>query len=408
MKPARSASSYYYQFAPKPGGPDLLAQVLAAAASLHVKLSSLNLKTIGISEYNQRYLGFLLRRMPGALEDYTHLLMCALQKHPRCLSEFMLVDYGGGSGLLSLLAREAGIGSVLYLDVYDVSCNDARTIAARLGLLADEYVCGDVDDLIQHFGRTPRRPDAVVSFNVIEHVYDVTTFLRKLCACAGETCSIVMGSSANTLNPRTRLLTMRHQRLVELQDRERVWGHKNRDSLQSYLAIRRDLIKSAAPRLSPAIVEILAKRTRGLAAPDILAAVKTYQATSELPPEPEHPTNTCDPLTGNWDEHLLDPFMLLDQLESHGFRGQVLTGYYPRRGNLPKQCVTRILNAVISRSSWLGLRLAPHYVVCANNYEEGARALSRETKEFRAQPHLQMPERATSGMGERARMPNVR
>lgn len=45
------------------------------------------------------------------------------------VSANVFVDYGAGTGIMSLLAREMGFGAVLYVDIYDVSCRDAELIA---------------------------------------------------------------------------------------------------------------------------------------------------------------------------------------------------------------------------------------------------------------------------------------
>ena len=47
-----------------------------------------------------------------------------------------------------------------------------------------------------------------------------------------------------------------------------------------------------------------------------------------LPAAPVHPTNTCDPRTGNWAEHLMDLGTLRKKLAARGFESRILTGYY--------------------------------------------------------------------------------
>ncbi|MBA7485996.1 hypothetical protein ES707_21548 [subsurface metagenome] len=61
------------------------------------------------------------------------------------------LDYGSGSGMLYLLAKQLGIGTVVYNDIYDVSCHDAKIIAKSIGNEADYYVQGNIDDVIIFF-----------------------------------------------------------------------------------------------------------------------------------------------------------------------------------------------------------------------------------------------------------------
>jgi len=80
-----------------------------------------------------------------------------------------LVDYGGGSGLLSFLALEAGIGTVIYNDIYDVSCEDARKLGQALHLPLSRIVCGDVDELVSYLRKEKINVNAIVSYYSVNY-----------------------------------------------------------------------------------------------------------------------------------------------------------------------------------------------------------------------------------------------
>ena len=86
---------------------------------------------------------------------------------------------------------------------------------------------------------------------------------------------------------------------VETKSRETEWGHKERDCLLAYSEVRREMIKEYAPSLDKIEVERIAINTRGLMWNDIIKGVHRYVASKESPKLIEHPTNTCDPYTGN-------------------------------------------------------------------------------------------------------------
>src|SRR2546428_10391543 len=114
--------------------PDIAEQLTSARRRLQDKLANLDPASAGLSEYNQRYLGQKLTDSEADLQLDVDLLRLCLAEWSGPLDEFVLVDYGAGGGILSFLAKELGVGTVVYEDIYDVSCEDARRISQILGL----------------------------------------------------------------------------------------------------------------------------------------------------------------------------------------------------------------------------------------------------------------------------------
>ena len=158
---------------------------------------------------------------------------------------------------------------------------------------------------------------------------------------------------------------------AEHTDREKTWGHKDRDALKSYLKIREEIIRNHAPALPPETVGTLAKLTRGLMKRDIEKCVDEYTAGGGISYKPDHPTNTCDPYTGNWTEHLMDTERLRSVLEEEGFNAAVLNGYYSNRGGAHRKMVTNFLNLLINNLGQTAAPLAPYYILFAR-YQGGA------------------------------------
>ena len=157
---------------------------------------------------------------------------------------------------------------------------------------------------------------------------------------------------------------MAEQKRAELEDREPRFGDKERDSRTAFLTLRKNIVSKAAPHLPPLMVAALAERTRGMRQDDIRAAVRRFQATGALPDTLSHPSNTCDPLTGNWCENLMDPHRLLKVLRNSGFEAQVLCGYYAfLKGSGIKSLLQAGCNAAISLLGRKGLALSPYYVL---------------------------------------------
>ena len=350
----------------------LLDKIASAQIRLYDKLINLDIKSSNISEYNQRYLGNKIASVKAVLHLYGRLLYLSLNNSQISPENFVLVDYGGGSGLISFLAAEMGIGTVIYNDIYNVSCTDVGRLSNILGLTLDHIVCGDVDELVLYLHRNSISINAITSYDVLEHIYDVESHFKKLSCLSDSGFRIVYASGANIANPRYVRWVKKKQVEAEYKNREKKWGHKERDSLQAYFDVRKNMISAYAPDLSCEIVEQLARSTRGLIQQDIEKCVDEFRRQGRITYHLDHPTNTCDPYTGNWCEHLMEFEWLEQILKNEGFPVKIMTGRYNTYGALLKKIVKVFCNAMIQLLGRWGMFIAPYYVVYADFAEQRA------------------------------------
>lgn len=370
----RDRLNFFPRHATLPADLPLLRQIDAAAERLAARMRALDIFALDISEYNQRYLGSIVKNLRGTLTLNAYLIALAFANAAKPLSESVFVDYGGGCGTLSFLAVELGVGTVVYNDIYDVSCQDARKIGLALDRSASAYVNGDIDVLMNYVRSNHVRIDTMVSYDVIEHIYDLDSYFSKLPHLSDGLLRVVLASSANSHNPVTNYKRMQMQQEIEHTNRQKAWGHKERDALQSYLGIRRGIISAHAPHLAHDEVEELAHKTRGLIQSDIEAVVDMYCATRTITYSSGHPSNTCDPFTGNWAEHLMDTADVKKMLAKSGFEVSVLPGYFDSAGKNYKRAIKEMLNLVISRLGVYCLVAAPFYIVYGNQVSGGKSA----------------------------------
>jgi 2-polyprenyl-3-methyl-5-hydroxy-6-metoxy-1,4-benzoquinol methylase len=340
----------------------------SASSRLYDKLRHLDIEPMAISDYTKRYLSDYIKNLFPALSKYAYMLTWCLSSSRKCLSSMVVVDYGGGSGIFSLLARELGIGHVIYDDIYDLACRDAQTIARKLDLCAEEYVCGDMGAVLGYFSKKGFDCDCITSFDVIEHVYDPKSYLNSIGSLPGADTSLVMCSGANPLNPLIRRRLVNEQNRIDRFGDQPRYGHKPRDSTEPYSEIRKRIIRGRIQDIGEGELEFLSNATRGFVEHDITEAVDRYLDGNSLTSPEEYPTNTCDPLTGNWCEHLMDPFKLAAMIEERGFDAKVLPGYYPRvpyisPGSRFQRQTTSILNQMILQFEPISLHLAPFYTI---------------------------------------------
>jgi hypothetical protein len=361
--------NYLYSYLKKPLSPELSNMINCASIRLHNKLISINIQNTNISDYNQHYLDNYLISPTDILQRYSHILALALNGSTVPLDEFVLVDYGGGTGLLSLLAREIGIGHIIYNDIYDVSCRDIKKLSECLGLKIDDYICGDIDYLVSYVNSKSIKVSAIVSYDVIEHIYDINEFLKKSTYISNRAFRIIHASSANNKNPFYVRDIKKEQWNYEHRERNKVWGWKERDSLTSYLDMRKNIISNFAPKLQQEEIDRLASLTRGLKKEDIEIYVNKYVNNEKIEYKMDHTTNTCDPMTGNWAEHLMDAEWLAAILTKEGFDVEILPGYWCYRNNNLKGFISKIFDALIYLFKGETLYIAPYFIIYASRNE---------------------------------------
>ena len=225
-------AAYLFDHARHPQDARLLESIRGAAARLATRLMALDPAELPVSPYIRRHLRMKRESVEAYLQLYSFILSWSLARNREPLDRVTFCDYGAGSGVLAMLAKELGIGTVIYNDIYDVSCHDAEVTAERLGCKADHYVCGDFDELLAFTKAHGIALTAVASYDVIEHVYDTPAFLARLPRVV--TGSVVMASGANPFN----LLTVRKLKKIhrefEYRDRKPRDGQKERDTTRSH------------------------------------------------------------------------------------------------------------------------------------------------------------------------------
>ncbi len=318
-------------------------------SELDTRLQALEIPSLGVSEYNQVMLEKKLACLPSQMGKYRHIINRALRQKSDATS---LIEYGGGLGFLALVARDMGIKTVIYNDIYPESCRDAQIIAKALGLEADEYIEGDIDSVVGH------RADIIVSYDVLEHIHNIGEFLTNQIYICNPRGIIMHCSGANLFNHWKQKQIRKMHVEVETMARERKRGHKDgMDSLEAFCVSRENIIRECSNHPESLIKE-LALATRGLAKDRIIQLATTIKGGDLIQLETD-PTNTCDPYSGNWAERLMNPYKISWMLGSN-FEVKILAGYNPTPlFSNPKSAAYNIMIRVLPPR--LGLMIAPYY-----------------------------------------------
>lgn len=292
-------------------------------------------------------------KMRGQAELYQHYLTLV-----GCGPGYTIIDYGAGAGYMGLLAKALG-ATVIYNDIEPERAAQAGEFAQSIGLAFDHIVCGEIDDVIAYTRRRGIRCTGLISHNVLEHIYDVPAFLCSLADIPGPP-TVAVGSAANGHNPHLRRKLQKHHHQREYRGKTNFHRKRTGETTESYLEMRRQIIANYAPEVD---ANKLAKATRGLRLEDIERAVDEYRAVGRILYEPDGPTNTCDPVNGNWAEHLLDTEAMCEVLRKAGFDARVLAGYYYPGLSPIYDAIRPLLNMAIRGLGRRALAIAPYYIL---------------------------------------------
>lgn len=154
--------------------------IISATDRLFSKMQLLDLKNLNISESGRKSFSKYIDHYSYYMCYYSQLFHKAFRNLNKPITESILIDYGGGCGILSLLAKEIGFKTVVYNDFNHKSFIDAQIISRSLGITIDYYIYGDVEEFIREINFHKIKPDLICSFDVLEHIYDLEFWIRAL------------------------------------------------------------------------------------------------------------------------------------------------------------------------------------------------------------------------------------
>lgn len=328
---------------------ELSARIQEKAAELYQALQQLNADELGMPAHCLAYFkGSHAQRLFFSIETSAALLYRSIQLTGKPPEALVLMDYGAGVGTLYTLAKMIGCQKVIYNDHLEDWQRSAQLIAEAIGVHVDEYLVGDIEPCLQALQQKGIHCQIITSRNVVEHIYQLQHFFACIKNYQPQAISY-NSTTANIRNPASRLKHIRwHQKWEKVYRQQR-------------LAI----IAEMAPAVSTAVLQRLATLTRGMALAEIREAVTHYLATETFPAALNTGSNTCDPYTGVWAEHLLNEAeyrQLIDETYySISFKAGFWDTHYTSKW---KQGLGKLMNGLMHRFPRLQFTLAPFiYIV---------------------------------------------
>ena len=293
-------------------------------------LKTLDYDSLPISDYSRNYIFRLLPNLDYYLEIYHRCLHQMLDELGCPATDVIMVDYGGGHGFLSLVAKTMGIGKVIYVDANPQAVETVQAVSDKVGFGPDEMLLGDASALRQWCLSNNVMPNLLLGMDVIEHIYRLEDFFADLFSI-NPTLPMLFTTGSTPFNP---YVVRKLHRVMQSDE----MGHGGESGFH---ALRKRYILDNFPLMKDWEADIWATDTRGLTYPDIHAAVESH-----TPNRLADPYNTCDPATGSWTERILPIEAYQALLLPYHATLSVQNGFYNTHRQGVKGIFSRLLNCL--------------------------------------------------------------
>lgn len=274
------------------------------------ELRAIDIAKLNISDYSKGALQRVVNSDTYYFEIYHRCLESINARCNKEISEMAVVDYGGGHGLFSILAKTYGYGNVIYIDNNPDAINTVNALSKKIGVFPDHILEGDSDQFVEWAKCNHTIPDALIAIDVIEHIYSLPAFFKDMNRLSPNI-TMIFTTASSPYNP---FVAKRLHRIM-LQD--------ELSGENSFFAQRRRYIEDNHPDLTKEELSDWAKSTRGMTFDDVELAIEQNTI-----PTPTDRYNTCDPQTGSWTERILSIEAYQDIVEQDSRNIQVAPGMF--------------------------------------------------------------------------------
>jgi predicted RNA methylase len=326
---------------------DILHKALALADRM-LSIDNAN-ANIFISDYDKEYID-IRHALPYYMEIFADCIAEGLRLSDCDPAALTLVDFGGGNGFLSMLAKEIGVQRVVYVDINPLSVATIQTLKQLTGTGPDVILQGSSHTLAAWCEEQKIYPHVLIATDLIEHIYDLRRFFIDLLR-ANPRVQMIFTTASSPYNP---FVKRRLHKLMKQCEKE-------------YLILRYEYISNNHPELTEEEAQQWSKATRGLNYTDIDSAIK-----SSIYPRQTDAYNTCDPETGNWAERILPRSYYDSLLRELGYSLSLQKGFYNTHRRHPAISILgRMVNLFIHLVGPIGFFFCPFITLSCRPHLRG-------------------------------------
>jgi SAM-dependent methyltransferase len=258
-----------------------------------------------------------------------------------------VLDIGAGFGVYASLLRILGVPSVVAMDYHGQKARDAATLVRHLGLDGVQVLQGDALALPFQAGRF----DAALTLACLSHIREPEEALRNLALLLKAGGRVWVFEDNNSSYP--------GYDMTEVWEGAETGGYSEgvpseKQRSESYIEMRREMIRKRFPDLPADKLQVCALGTRGLYSKKIFDAVDEYLRSGEIRNPRRH--LVCHPESGEYEEYPLNPSLVKRMLREAGFEPRLRsphTGPFAGRFRLLKRCVAGVFRLCPGLLPWM-------------------------------------------------------
>jgi ubiquinone/menaquinone biosynthesis C-methylase UbiE len=241
-----------------------------------------------------------------------------------------VLDLGAGFGVYACLLRILGVPEVVAMDYHAQKACDAAKLVRHLRLDGLYVLQGDA--LALPFRGRPF--DAALTLASLSHIREPKEALRMLSGQLRPGGRVYVFEDNNSSFPGyTKEMSRVWEAAESGQYQEGLPSEKQHS--ESYLTLRREMIRTRFPDLSSEALDHCARETRGLYGRKLIDTVEEYRNGSAIHNSRRH--LVCHPVSGEYEEYPLNPGILKRMLRDAGFNPHLRS---PHEGPFRGRCRT--------------------------------------------------------------------
>jgi SAM-dependent methyltransferase len=267
----------------------------------------------------------------------------------------LVLDLGAGFGVYASLLRILGVPRVVAMDYHDQKARDAGVLVRHLGLDGVHVLQGDALALPFRTGRI----DASLTLACLSHIREPELALKNLALLLKPGGRVWVFEDNNSSYPGYDMSDV-WERAESGGDAGSAPSEKQR--AESYIEIRREMIRKRFPELPAEKLQACALGTRGLYAGKIFDAVEEFLRSGEIRNPRRH--LVCHPESGEYEEYPLNPALVKGMLRNAGFEPRLRsphTGPFSGRLRPIKSVAAGLLRLCPGLLTWM----SPTFAVLA-------------------------------------------